>query len=148
MFVSDPKLKMCAVVKLKRREMNKQSRKSGQSTSHLPIREDVSTSDNLSEAPEKSEPHSSFIETFSSKGDVSKSDSHNSVAVDEKALHEFLKLLNIPKRTVTTQVYLVEDVLQGSEAVAVETQTESRYADLVGVIQRIMLRLPKSDGPP
>jgi hypothetical protein len=64
---------------------------------------------------------------------------------DEKALCQFMELLNIPKRTVATQVDLVETVLQGSENVAVENETDSRYVQLIGVMQRIMSRLPKSD---
>jgi hypothetical protein len=34
---------------------------------------------------------------------------------DKEALYQVMKLLNIPKQTVTTQVDLEEDVLQGSE---------------------------------
>ena len=331
LFVSDPKLKMCAVVKLKKGEMNKKSWKSGHSTSHSPIRKDISTSDNSPRAPEKSKPQvlesSSFTETFSSTRDISKSNPHNSVAEhskdfiqpqlssrlfinadqfskkksvknvvrgfsklksvatenepqffsphlhvhlssqpalslstdsrvsmekespevltdqqnkgaaehqvvtkshkspllikeqdidnltnhrhalwswskniqkqcwkeittvcngldslsdhiscteqvgvktagevlkqtpvdegsnvvnsdsDEKALYQLMKVLNIPKRTVTTQVDLVENILQGSESVVVENETDSRYVDLVGAIQRVMLRLQRSGSP-
>jgi hypothetical protein len=63
---------------------------------------------------------------------------------DEKALCQFMELLNIPKRTIATQVDLVETVLQGSENVVVENEKDNRYVDLLGVIQRIILRLPKS----
>ena len=64
---------------------------------------------------------------------------------DEKALYQFMKLLNIPKRTVTTQVDLVENILQGSEIVAVENETDNRYVDLVNAIQRVILRLQRSE---
>jgi len=328
-FISDPKLKMCAVVELKKGEMNKKSVKAAHSTSHSPIRKDISTSDNLSRAPKKSKPQllesSSFTEMFSSKREISKSIPHNSAAElskdfiqpqlssrlfinadqfskkksvknvvrkssklksvtvenepqfflphlhvslssqpalsfstdsrdsmekecaevlcdqqnkgaaedravakphqspllvkeqdidnltkhqhalwswsknvhkqcrkeittvcngldalsdriscteearvktadkvlkqlpvdeganvvncdsDEKALYQFMKLLNVPKRTVTTQVDLVENILQGSESVAVENETDSRYVDLVSAIQRVILRLQRSE---
>lgn len=317
MFLSDPKLKMCAVVKLKKGEMNKKSVKAAHSTSHSPIRKDISTSDNLPRAPKKSKPQllesSSFTEMFSSKRDISKSNPHNSAAEiskdfiqpqlssrlfvnadqfskkksvknvvrkssklksvtvesepqfflphlhvnlssqpalsfstdsrvsmekecaevlsdqqnkgaaehravakphqspllvkeqdidnltkhqdalwswsknvhkqcqkeitpvcngldarvkmankvlkqlpvdeganvvncdsDEKALYQFMKLLNVPKRTVTTQVDLVENILQGSESVAVENETDNRYVDFVSAIQRVILRLQSS----
>jgi hypothetical protein len=64
---------------------------------------------------------------------------------DRKALYQIMKLLNIPKRTVTTQVNLVADVLQGSEDVAVENETENRYIDLVSALERIMLHLSKCE---
>lgn len=63
---------------------------------------------------------------------------------DEKALYQFMKVLNVPKRTVTTQVDLVENILQGSESVAVENETDSRYVGLVSAIQRVILRLQRS----
>jgi hypothetical protein len=66
---------------------------------------------------------------------------------DEKVLYQVIKLLNTPKRTVTTQVDLVADVLQGSEVVAVENEIETRYVDLVSVLQRIILHLPKYENP-
>lgn len=66
---------------------------------------------------------------------------------DRKALYQVMKLLSIPKRTVTTQVDLVADVLQGSEDVAVENETEDRYIDLVSVLERVMLHLPKCENP-
>lgn len=66
---------------------------------------------------------------------------------DRKALYQVMKLLSIPKRTVTTQVDLVADVLQGSEDVAVENETENRYIDLVSVLERVMLHLPKCENP-
>jgi hypothetical protein len=66
---------------------------------------------------------------------------------DRKALYQVMKLLSIPKRTVTTQVDLVTDVLQGSEDVAVENETENRYIDLVSVLERVMLHLPKCENP-
>lgn len=327
MFVSDPKLKMCAVVKLKKGEMNKKSEKSAHSTSHSPIRKDISPSNNSPRAPEKSKPQllefSSFSEMFFSTRDISKSNPHNSAAElpkdfiqpqlssrlfinadqfskksvknafrkssklksvtagnepqffsphlhfhlssqpalslsmdsrvsmekecaevlsdqqnkgaaehqivskshqspllvkeqdidnltkhklalwswsknvhkqcwkemttvcdgldalsdritcneearvktadevlkqtpvdeganvvncdsDEKALYQFMKVLNVPKRTVTTQVDLVENILQGSENVAVKNETDSRYVGLVSAIQRVILRLQRS----
>jgi len=327
-FLSDPKLKMCAVVKLKKGELNKESEKAAHSTSHSPVRKDISTSDNLPRAPKKSKPQllesSSFTEMFFSKRDISKFNPHNSVAElskdfiqpqlssqlfinadqfskkksvknvvrrssklksvtvenepqffsphlhahlssraalslstdsrvrmekecaevlsdqqnkgaaerqvvskshqspllvkeqdvdnltkhehalwswskkipkpcqkeittvcngldalsdhiscneearvktadkvlkqlpvdeganvvncdsDEKALYQFMKVLNIPKRTVTTQVDLVENILQGSDSVAVENETDNRYVDLVSAIQRVILRLQRS----
>jgi hypothetical protein len=63
---------------------------------------------------------------------------------DEKALYQFMKMLNIPKRTVTTQVDLVENILQGSESVAIENETDSRYVELVSAMQRVILRLQRS----
>jgi hypothetical protein len=66
---------------------------------------------------------------------------------DRNALYQVMKLLNIPKRTVTTQVDLVEDVLQGSEDVAVENETENRHIELVSVLERIMLHLSKCENP-
>jgi hypothetical protein len=62
---------------------------------------------------------------------------------DERALYQIMKLLNIPKRTVTTQVDFVENVLQGSEVVTVENETDNRHNDLLSVLQRVMLHLPK-----
>ena len=309
MFLSDPKLKMCAVVKLKKGELNKKSKKAAHSTSHSPIRKDISTSDNLPRAPKKvisiSNTHNSVAELskdsiqpqlstrlsintdeFSKKKSVKNvvrrsselksvtvenepqffspplhvhlssrpalslstdsrvsvekecaqvlsdrqnkgaaerqvvSKSHQSPLLvkehdidnltdhqhalwscnknipkqcrkeittvcnglealsdhmscneeamvkvadkvlkqlpvdeganvvncdsDEKALYQFMKVLNIPKRTVTTQVDLVENILQGSESVAVENETDSRYVDLVSAIQRVILRLQRS----
>lgn len=327
MFVSDPKLKMRAVVKLKKVERNKKSKKSAHSTSHSPIRKDISTGDNSPRAPKKSKPQvlefSSFTEMFSPTRDISKSNPHNSVAElsnnfiqpqlssrlfinadqfskksvknvvqksselksvtvenepqffspdlhvhlssrpalslstdsrvsmekecaevlsdqqkqgaaehqvvpkshqspllikeqaidnltkhqhalwswsknitkqcwkentsvcngldalsdhiscnkeatvktedkvlkqmpvdegadvlncdsDEKALYQLMKVLNIPKRTVTTQVDLVENILQGSESVAGENETDDRYVDLASAIQRVILRLQRS----
>jgi hypothetical protein len=320
-LLNDPKLKMCAVVKLKKGELNKKSEKAAYSTSHSPIRKDISTSDNLPRAPKKSKPRllesSSMNEMF-----FSKSNPHNSVAElskdfiqpqlssrlfinadqfskkksvknvvqrssklksvtvekepqfflphlhvhlssqpalsndsgvsmekecaevlsdqqnkgaaerqvvskshqspllvkeqdienltkhqhavwswsknipkqcrkeittvcngldalsdhiscneearvktadkvlkqlpvdeganvvncdsDEKALYQFMKVLNVPKRTVTTQVDLVENILEGSESVAVENETDNRYVDLVSAIQRVILRLQRS----
>jgi len=327
-FVSDPKLKMCAVVKLKKEKMNNKNKKSAHSTSHSPIRKDISTSNNSPRAPKKSKPKllefSSFTDMFFSTRDISKSTPHNSVAElstdfihpqlssrlfinadqfskkksvknvvrrssklksvtvqdepqffsphlhihltsqpalslstdsrvgmeeeyaevlsdqqnkgsaehqvvakshqspllvkeedidnltkhqyalwswsknvhkqcskesttvcnrvdalsdhiscseeagvktadkvlkqtpvdeganvvncdsDEKALYQFMKVLNIPKRTVTTQVDLVENILQGSESVALENETDSRYVGLVSAIQRVILRLQRS----
>jgi len=327
-FVSDPKLKMCAVVKLKKGEMNKKSEKSAHSTSHSPVRKDISTSDNWPRTPQKSKPQllefSSFTQMFFSTRDISKSNPHNSAAElskdfiqpqlssrlfvnadqfskkksvknvvrkssklksvteeiepqffsphlhihlssrpalslstdstvsmekecaevlsdqpnkgaaehqavsksyqspllikeqdidnltkhqhafwswsknihkqcwkemttvcngldtvsdhisrneearvktadevlkqtpvdeganvvncdsDEKALYQFMEVLNIPKRTVTTQVDLVENILRGSESVAVENETDSRHVDLVSAIQRVILRLQRS----
>ncbi|XP_033610123.1 uncharacterized protein LOC111871375 isoform X2 [Cryptotermes secundus] len=66
---------------------------------------------------------------------------------DWKALYQVMKLLSIPKRTVTTQVDLVANVLQGSENVTVENETENRYIDLVSVLERVMLHLPKCENP-
>jgi hypothetical protein len=63
---------------------------------------------------------------------------------DEKTLYQFMKVLNIPKRTVNTQVDLVENILQGSESVAVENETDNRYVDLVSAIKRVILRLQRS----
>lgn len=63
---------------------------------------------------------------------------------DEKALYQFMKMLNIPKRTVTTQVDLVENILQGSESIAIENETDNRYVELVSAIQRVILRLQRS----
>jgi hypothetical protein len=63
---------------------------------------------------------------------------------DEQALYQFMKVLNIPKRTVTTQVDLVENSLQGSECVAIENETDSRYADFVSAVGRVILRLQRS----
>jgi hypothetical protein len=66
---------------------------------------------------------------------------------DRKALYQVMKLLSIPKRTVTTQVDFVADVLQGSEYIAVENETENRYIDFVSVLERVMLHLLKCEHP-
>lgn len=63
---------------------------------------------------------------------------------DGKVLQQVVKLLTTPKRSITTQVDLVGDVLQGSEHLAPENQAENMYADLVSAIQRIMLHLSKN----
>jgi hypothetical protein len=64
---------------------------------------------------------------------------------DGKVLQQVVKLLTAPKRTIITQVDLVGDVLQGSEHVATENETENRYIDLVSALQRIMLRVSKNE---
>jgi hypothetical protein len=201
MSISDAKLKLCAVVKLKRNEVDKEPSKSGHST----VRKDVSTSDNL--PPSSRNSNCRLFESFSFIDRLLELQSHDSVAnftedllqpqlpnhftfkniyrkdslndsvltsekvnvissneileqtpineganvansdSDKEALYQVMKLLNIPKRTVTTQVDLVEDILQGSEAVAAENETENRYTDLVSVLQRVILHLPKYENP-
>jgi hypothetical protein len=64
---------------------------------------------------------------------------------DGEVLQQVMTLLTVPKRTVTTQVCLLDDVLQGTEHVAIENETENRYVDLVSAIQRIMLRVSQNE---
>lgn len=63
---------------------------------------------------------------------------------DGKVLQQVVKWLTTPKRTVTTQVDLLGDELQGLECVVTENKMEDRYIDLVSTLQRIILRLSKN----